>query len=165
MEVALDPRDDALVACVRGRRSPHEPARSLESSRLLAALRHAGTSHVYADTADVAELAQAVATPAGRILAEVDGNTVNQPLVGKVVDRYRDADGLAACASAIGRGAGDAAALRYAVVCGWIGQDVVRAFASGRRWEVSLQLHMGLGRDGEASKWVACSGGWCRRRS
>lgn len=42
--------------------------------------------------------------------------------------------------------------LLYSIVCGRIGTDMVRAFASGRSWEVSLQLHMGLLHDVKKAK-------------
>lgn len=54
---------------------------ALQPDPHLTALRRAGTEHVYADTADVEELASLLARETNRhsILAEIDGNTVNQP--------------------------------------------------------------------------------------
>jgi transaldolase len=43
----------------------------------------------------------------------------------------------------------------YGVICGRIGNDILRAFAGGRPWEISLQLHMGLVGNPEASKRAA----------
>jgi len=139
-----------VVAVSHGGAGGTEPARpELVSSPKLAALRGAGTRHIYADTADVEELREAIEVGPGRILAEVDGNTANQPLVHKVVDRYL-AKGDPRSWS---RGLSEAdpglepemrLALLYAIVCGRVGGDVVRAFAAGRPWEVSLQIHMGL---------------------
>jgi hypothetical protein len=54
----------------------------------LAALQAAGTSHIYADTADTEELRELLVVETGDMLREVHGNTVNQPLVRKVVERY-----------------------------------------------------------------------------
>lgn len=130
---------------------PGEPPvrRQLVSSALLAALRRAGTRHVYGDTADVEELDRTLAAPNDAILAEVDGNTVNQPLVRKVLERILDEH-------AVVRAAADAlrdSALStdeqlpwiYAVVCARIGGAMRMAFAVDRPWETSLQLHMALG--------------------
>src|SRR5688572_6264127 len=66
-------------------------------SPALAALRQTGTAHIYADTADSEELRRLLAMDAG-ILAEMDGNTVNQPLARRALDRYLVGDRLAACA-------------------------------------------------------------------
>lgn len=63
---------------------------TLGRAQLLATLKRAGTRHVYADSADVDEIEGAVTVDDGALAAEVDGNTVNQPLVGKVLDRYLD---------------------------------------------------------------------------
>jgi transaldolase len=139
-------------------RKPAVAARPrFESSALLGALGKAGTTHLYADTADVTELGNLITTSSGAILGEIDGNTANQPLVHKVIARYL----------AEGDPAGWAQELRalrpalrprelmplvYAIICGRIGSDVVQAFAAGRSWEVSLQLHMELGADAEAAK-------------
>ncbi|HEV8675707.1 MAG TPA: transaldolase family protein [Methylomirabilota bacterium] len=152
--------DEALMTCGRGSASAEHPR--LEPSALLAALREAGTAHVYADTADREELRAAIGTPAGGILAEVDGNTVNQPLVRHVLDRYLAGGRLAACARELRghRPELDGDALRpylYTMVCGWIGSDVVSAFAAGRPWEVSLQLHMGATSDPGLAKVLARS--------
>jgi hypothetical protein len=78
--------DQAVIALGR---ASHPPERiAVVSSPVLAALKAAGTEHVYADTADTDELGPVVAGPGDTIVAEVDGNTVNQPLVRRVVDRY-----------------------------------------------------------------------------
>jgi transaldolase len=141
----------ALVAPERGR---------LVSSALLAELRRAGTSHVYADTADAEELRRVVAVAGGGILAEIDGNTVNQPLARRVLDRYLTGDRIAASARELrehSRGVSPAALLPhlYTLVSGWIGRDFANAFASGRAWEVSLQLHMGALTDPGTAKALA----------
>ena len=147
--------EEALMTCGRGQ-AAEERAR-LVSSPLLAALRRTGTAHVYADTADRDDLRRLLAVTEGGILAEVDGNTVNQPLARQVLDRYLAGDRLAACAQELRRhrqGAPPAALLPhiYTMVSGWIGNDLASAFAAGRAWEVSLQLHMGAVSDPETAK-------------
>jgi transaldolase len=107
---------------------------ALVSSPLLRALQRAGTAHVYGDTADADELQAVVSAPDGALLAEVDGNTVNQPLVHKVLDRYLAGDRL--------REAGDDLPNLYTILCSWIGRDAMARFAGDRQWDVSLQLHM-----------------------
>ncbi len=88
--------DDAVVELGHGSASIQSPA--LASSPLLAALRAAGTSHVYADTADVEEVRKLIARDDGSIVKEVDGSTANQPLVRKVVEHYLETMDLAAAA-------------------------------------------------------------------
>lgn len=149
--------DEAVVAYGRTT-GPSTPARRT-SSPLLAALHRAGTAHVYADTADPEELMALASTKDGAVLNEVDGNTANQPLVHKVIVRYLERGEPAAWTRHLrtlraGLPPGDLTALLYAIVCGRIGSDIVRALGAGRTWEVSLQLHMGLGRDPEAAKQV-----------
>jgi transaldolase len=158
-----DPRDSprrsslAGVAVECALRRPAVPAAplSLASLPLLAALRRAGTAHIYADSGDREELGKVLATGDRSIACEVDGNTVNQPLVKRVLDRYLDEGRLPACARELasqepaGRepAPGRLAPYLYTIVCGWIGRDVVAAFAADRPWEVSLQLHMSAARD------------------
>jgi len=112
------------------------------STALLSALRRTGTAHVYGDTADREELGR-VLTVGGGIVAEVDGNTVNQPLVRRVLDRYLAGDRLVAFARELRQPPRALVPWLYTLICVWIGQDMVAAFAAGRPWEVSLQLHMG----------------------
>ena len=78
--------DDAVVSYGQ---PPGEVARPrLSSSPLLAAVCKAGTAHIYADTADVNELAPLITTDGGDTIREIDGNTANQPLVHKVIAHY-----------------------------------------------------------------------------
>jgi transaldolase len=147
--------EETLVICGRGQ-AAQERVR-LVSSASLAALRRTGTAHVYADTADRDELRRLLAVAGGGILAEVDGNTVNQPLARKVLDRYLAGDRLETCAQELRRHRQDTppAALLphlYTMVSGWIGNDLASAFEAGRAWEVSLQLHMGAVSDPETAK-------------
>lgn len=119
---------------------------ALVSTPLLAALQRAGTRHVYADTADLRELASLLRVDGG-LRAEIDGNTANQPLVRKVVERVLDAGlarELAQAAAARPMAPGSRMPRLYALLCARIGRDLADAFAAGRAWEVSLQLHMSL---------------------
>jgi len=131
----------------------------LISSPLLSALRKAGTSHIYADTADRTELSDLVDTGGSRILQEIDGNTANQPLVHKVLARYIAESDLKSRGEALRRllpnlSKSKLHAILYAMICGRIGNDFVRMFAGGRSWEISLQLHMCLVDDFEDAKEV-----------
>ncbi len=155
--------DDAVVTY--GRPPGESRDWRLASSPQLAALREAGTAHIYADTADTEELEALLAAPEGALPREVDGNTANQPLVQKVIARTLDAGEPEAWARALrglqpGLAEKDLAAFVYAIVCGRIGNDIVRQVGAGRPWEVSLQLHMRLGDDPEAAVRV----GRCLRR-
>lgn len=139
--------------------------RILGSARLLQALYHAGTSHIYADTADVQELEPLIAVDHQAVISEIDGNTANQPLVHKVLTRYLDQGDARQWAKDLRAKQGQVSEkemgpLLYTVICGRIGNDVVRAVSSGRNWEVSLQLHMSLIADMEAAKQM----GRCLRR-
>ena len=124
----------------------------LQSAPLLAAVCRAGTSHIYADTADVGELGDLISAGDGAILREVDGNTANQPLVHKVIARYLEGDEPRQWARRLreqhpGLSDTELAIRIYAIVCGRIGNDAARAFGAGRPWEVSLQIHMRLADD------------------
>jgi transaldolase len=147
--------DALLVEASRSRRQP--PPVRLASSPLLAALQRAGTSHVYADTADTDEVRTSLMSESGDLALEVDGSTANQPLVQKVIDRYLDQVEIATYAQALRDLGADLArpeptALLYAIVCARIGNDLVRAFGGGRTFEVSIQVHMGLMEDAEREK-------------
>lgn len=65
--------------------------------------------------------------------------------------------GTAPSRTRAGTFAGNLLPLLYSIICGKIGADIVRAFASGRSWEVSLQLHMGLVHDLEKAKQIGRS--------
>jgi transaldolase len=137
--------DEALIAWGLGTVTTAPVA--LTSSPLLAALRNAGTAHVYGDTADADELRAVLSTPGGALVAEVDGNTVNQPLVRRVLDRYLARNRLRQCAAELltrrqAPSPRDLVPYLYTILCGWIGNDVLGRLAGGRRWDVSLQLHM-----------------------
>ena len=149
--------DETIVSYGRSSGEPSRP--ELVSHPILAAVRRAGTSHIYADTADVEELASLITASAGKIYEEIDGNTANQPLVHKVIDRYLRQNDVGKWAQELRKQSPDISKnelniLLYAIICGRVGNDVGHAFAAGRSWEVSLQLHMALGGDAEASKRV-----------
>lgn len=122
-----------------------ESQKALVSSPVLAALGRAGTRHVYADTGDRDELAEVLAVGEGGLLREVDGNTVNQPLVQKVLPRILEEGDPSEWVQRIGESGPDLAPYLYGVVCARIGNELRHAFARGRHYEVSLQLHMRLG--------------------
>jgi transaldolase len=143
------------VSRARSARPPERPR--LVEAPLLAALRAAGTRHVWADSADVDEV-RALLDTGGGILREVDGNTANQPLVRKVVGRYVAGGEPRAWAreleAAGARARGELGALVYAILCARIGNDMAAAFGAGRAWETSLQLHMGLVSEPERARRV-----------
>ena len=141
---------DALIA--QGQSKENVATPQLACSSRLKALQNAGTLHIYADTADTQELSGLLATDHGAIWEEVDGNTVNQPLVKKVLAKYLDEGDLLHLVEELrsfqkGRPLQDLLPLVYAIICGRIGNAFSRCFASGRPWEVSLQLHMRLMED------------------
>lgn len=140
----VDDLDEAVIAWGLATGTP-EPV-ALVSSPLLAALQNAGTVHVYGDTADGDELGPVLSAPGGALVSEVDGNTVNQPLVRRVLDRYLAGHRLRQCAAELTRrqavSPSDLTPYLYTVLSSWIGHDVLTRFADGRRWDVSLQLHM-----------------------
>lgn len=136
--------DEAVVSLARTGAVP----RRLVATPLLQALRAAGTRHLYADTADVAELAPILATPGG-LRAEVDGSTANQPLVRKVTERILEGDDPRRWIQALAPPERSPSyeplrPLLYAVLAGRAALDAARAFGAGRAWEVSVQLHMDL---------------------
>lgn len=145
----------ALVALGQSKEKIATP-RLMSSSRLKA-LRNAGTSHIYADTADYHELQDLMAMGEDAIMEEVDGNTVNQPLVKKVIADYLDEGNSRGWMETLrssrkGLPLQDLFPMLYAIVCGRIGNDFSGIFASGRAWEVSLQLHMKLMEDPTTAK-------------
>jgi transaldolase len=131
----------------------------LRSHPILAAVCRAGTTHIYGDSADANEIEGTVRAGDSEIFREVDGATANQPLIRKVIERYIAAGDVRGWAREL-RAADsslsddDIVVLLYAILCGRAGTDAVRRFGAGRRFDVSLQLHMNLGTDGEAAKRV-----------
>lgn len=148
---------DALVALGKTKEQAATPR--LVSSSRLKGLKNAGTSHIYADTADTRELSDLLAADHDANWEEVDGNTANQPLVKKVFAKYLDEGNPAKWVEELrsfrkGLSLQDLLPLLYAIVCGRIGNAFSSCFASGRAWEVSLQLHMKLMGDPDAAKQV-----------
>ena len=139
--------EDALVALGRPGEFPEKPR--LSPGPLLGALRRAGTEHLYADTASRDELADLVRQEDGSLRAEIDGNTLNQPLMRKVLEQELDRIDLASWAEAIrpqarAKDPEALAPLLYTALSGNVANRIAAAFAAGRSWEVSLQLHMDL---------------------
>ncbi len=130
---------------------------------VLEALKLAGTSHIYVDTADERQLADVAETPDGVLIAEVDGNTINQPLMHKVLEQALDgplSSWLRELGSRRAAAPADLLPLAYAAANVRVGSAIVRRFAAGRPWEVSLQLHMEASAD--LSRAVAL-GRWIHR--
>ena len=151
------------VIVERGRSRLETAGPEQVTTPLLAALQRAGTRHLYGDTADTEELAALLApdgspsTAQSRIRREIDGNTANQPLIRKVVERYLESEDLQAWAKDLGgQQPGltrpNLLVLLYTILCGRIGNDMTRRFAAGREWEVSLQLHMDLRQNAEVAR-------------
>jgi transaldolase len=156
----MNPNEKAAQIAVQlGSQGEAERKPKLESNPLLAAVCNAGTTHIYADSADADEIGELVNKGSDSIWSEVDGSTANQPLVRKVVERYIAAGDLAGWAQQL-RAADaslsddDLVVLIYAIICARTATDVVRRFAVGRAWGASLQLHMSLGADAESAKRV-----------
>jgi transaldolase len=163
----LESLEPVVLAHGRGEGTPRRAR--LEPTPLLRALRSAGTEHVYGDSADVEELAgvlRVAGDGAGPSLrAEVDGNTANQPLVARALARVLDDGDPRSWARDLLRAAPDLPRealheLLYTILCCRLGNGILRAFAAGRRFEVSLQLHMGLSADPEGARRV---GHWIHR--
>lgn len=151
------------VIVERGRSRLETAGPEQVTTPLLAALQRAGTEHLYGDTADTEELAVLLApdgsplTSQTRIRREIDGNTANQPLIRKVVERYLESEDLRSWAKDLdgqqpGLARPNLLVLLYTILCGRIGNDMTRCFAAGREWEVSLQLHMDLRQNAEAAR-------------
>ncbi|MDR7416292.1 MAG: transaldolase family protein [Armatimonadota bacterium] len=142
--------------------SPAKPVR-FTSHPLLAALRRAGTRHLYVDTADPQELHEVLraAEDEGSVTyyEEVDGNTTNQPLVEKVFDRLLETQGVEAIRAWVQelRAAHPRLTVEEAVVAAYsllnlhLAAAVVGRFGAGRGWHISLELHTGLAGDREGS--------------
>ncbi len=158
--MALQHFDSSVAArAVSLGKESREPARRhLVSSDKLSAIKAAGTRHIYADTADYTEIDGLVESDA--IYNEIDGNTINQPLVRKVIDRYLASPDTQSWVDRLGlhrerTKKDDLTVLLYTILCGRIGNDVVQHVSAGRRWEISIQLHMKLTGDMESSRQAA----------
>jgi len=147
VNMELEPLEREVVRL--GRKSVEGPSPpSRRRSPLLAALRGAGTEHLYVDSADPGEIAGLGGAPGG-FPGELDGNTANQPLVHKVLERILDAGNprswLRELESRREKLLGQELLLgMYAVVCGRVGNAMERAFGLDAPWETSIQIHMDL---------------------
>ncbi|MDZ7267505.1 MAG: transaldolase family protein [candidate division KSB1 bacterium] len=141
------------------------------SHPLLAALKAAGTRHIYTDTADKTELDDLLVAGETEkhltFVEEIDGNTTNQALVDKVLPQYfeeRGAANLTKWARELQRaqpalGLTEIVPLLYTIINGRLGRQFKAYYGAGRKngrsWEISLELHTGLAGDAEASRRVA----------
>jgi len=155
IQTAENSFQDTIIAFGQSQKEILNP--TLMSAPLLAALKTAGTSHIYADTANSEDIRELLEEEQRTIIEEIDGNTVNQPLVKKVLNRYLQQDLWDSCPHELAEvmkqaSMQDLIPIVYTVVCGRIGNDIVHSFASGRSWEVSLQLHMGVMNEPETAK-------------
>jgi transaldolase len=147
--------DDAVVALGGSTEFPAQL--SLESAPLLAALRRAGASHVYADTASREALLEVAVGPGGAARQEIDGNTINQPLLAKVLPAALEDTEPEKWVKALRGHDPELSDVRlmaalYAIVCARVANGIVRGLSASRTWEVSLQLHMGLTHDPDGAR-------------
>lgn len=160
IQTAPNTFQDTLIGLGQSQKDRLKP--TLISAPLLAALKAVGTSHIYADTADSEELRKLLEEEHNTILEEIDGNTVNQPLVKKVLKRYLQQDFSESWPHELVKAQKESSfqellPTAYTVMCGRIGNDLIHAFASGRLWEVSLQLPMSVMTDQETAKYMGRS--------
>lgn len=149
VNLELEPLEQVVAglgkAAGDGPSPPSPPARG--RAPLLAALRRAGTRHIYADSADPAEIA-GLSGPGG-FPEELDGNTANQPLVHEVLERILDAGDPGAWLrelearreKLLGQ---ELLISMYTIVCGLVGNAMERTFGTDATWETSIQIHMDL---------------------
>jgi transaldolase len=138
------------------------------SHPLLAALKQAGTQHIYTDTADRFELDDLlVVEQTGHhliFLEEIDGNTTNQALVDRVLPQYFGENGSSSIAMWVKElratepalTLAETVPLLYTIINGLLGRQLKAYYGAGRKngrsWEISLELHTALAGDAEASK-------------
>ncbi len=148
-----------------------KPSKAVEfvSHPLARALKLCGTAHLYTDTADPEELHDLLVQEEDaeniHLYAEVDGNTTNQPLVIKVLDRFLGGDhtnNMLAWVETLQKekpnlSIEEACMLVYSIINGRLGLEVIEDYAAGRPWQISLELHTGLAPYSIASKSI----GWC----
>ncbi len=163
------PADATVIDLIRraqGRQAWPKPVRWVVQP-LLKAVRDCGTVHFYADTADPTELRDLLVAredgEAVHMYGEVDGNTTNQPLIEKVLDRLLSADetdGIVAWARRLrevdpGLTLEEGTVLVYSILNGRLAWEVLDRFGAGRTWHISLELHTALAPDPVASRRVA----------
>jgi transaldolase len=164
-----DPLEHVVVNLAKEVPAPG-PAKSVRwiSHPLAAALKKAGTQHIYTDTADKTELDDLLlAEESDKHITfheEIDGNTTNQVLVDKVLNRYLGENGefdlttwvfeLQKAQPAISLSA--VVPLTYTIINGQLGRQLKAYYgagrSNGRSWEISLELHTALAGDAQASK-------------
>src|SRR5690606_25014613 len=123
------------VVTALGRPADFPERRRLVSHPRPAALYRAGTSHVHADTADPDQIGEPLDPGDGATSCEVDGNTANHPLVGRVIESVLAEHDVRSWAREVRERAPDLDrrglfAVLYAIACGRIGNEIVRRFAS-----------------------------------
>jgi len=156
MTIQLEPKslEDTIVSFGQSQKDILTP--TFISAPILAALKTTGTSHIYADTADSEELREILEGEHKTIIEEIDGNTINQPLVKHVLTRYLQQNLSGSwpheLVSILESSLQKYVPIVYTTVCGRIGNDLIHAFASDRSWEVSLQLPMNVVEEPEAAK-------------
>ncbi len=149
--------DDAVIALGISGAFPEQPPRV--SSELLQTLRKAGTAHLYVDSADCGAIEGVATTGDGYVLDEVDGNTINQPLLAKALKGRLEGDRVRAWARALrrhepGLSEQDLVCLAYTILLARTGGAIVKRLAAGRPWQASLQLHMdGVGDVQRSVQW------------
>jgi len=149
--------EDAVIALASSSSFPTQPQRA--TSPVLAALKEAGTRHVYVDSAATDAIAEVALDAEGAVLEAVDGNTINQPLLADVLDRWLEDADVAAWVAALRRQAPDLPddelrPLLYGVLLARVGGAIVKRFAGSRTWQASLQLHMdGVGDVERSVRW------------
>ncbi len=155
-----------LIRMAQGRVAWSKPVRWVVQP-LLKAVRDCGTVHVYADTADPVELQDLLVAQADdeavHMYGEIDGNTTNQPLIEKVLNRLLSADetdGVIAWARRLREADPDLSleettVLVYSILNGRLAWEVIDRFGAGRTWHISLELHTALAPDPVASRRVA----------
>lgn len=158
--------DRAIVELMKRAAGKRMPAKSIRlvSHPLARAVKDCGTAHIYTDTADIEELYDLLVRKVDSehiyLYGEVDGNTTNQPLVVKVLDRFLGGDktdNMVAWIEMLQREKPDlsieeATMLIYSIINGRLGLEVVDYYATGRIWQISLELHTSLAPDRVASK-------------
>ena len=157
--------DDAVVTLGTAGAAA-KPAKSVKlvSHPLTKALKESGTQHIYTDTADRAELDDLLTVEETEtslnVIEEIDGNTTNQVLVARVLDRYlgegEDADIVdwvkVMQTAAPDLSLSEAIALIYTVINGQLGRNLKTYYGTGKDWEISLELHTNLAPNIEDSK-------------
>ncbi|MCZ6595951.1 MAG: transaldolase [Bacteroidetes bacterium] len=164
-EISSKSLDDAVV-CLATASVAAKPSKTVKlvSHPLTKALKESGTQHIYTDTADRVELDDLLTVEETenslQVIEEIDGNTTNQVLVARVLDRYlgegEDADIVdwvkVMQTAAPGLSLSEAIALIYTIINGQLGRNLKTYYGTGKDWEISLELHTNLAPRIEDSK-------------